>query len=201
MRKSVTLKVDKCRHERETTVTDQPHKINLHESKIIFGEKPQSVTWQSLLTAFSGILDRELVFGAERMLVSDFLEYVETHFDAIGPYRTLSSCGTSQSRMERRLVNILGEVLGTSSKSDGSWNIIGTPKVAQALLRLTEGATHVDLYLWPGDTLSQASAMYSDVDSVRDLITLERDGWTLEPNYHWGFMASGLAWAKPRQCV
>jgi hypothetical protein len=68
--------------------------------------------------------------------------------------------------------------------------------VTQALLQLTDDATHVGLYLWPADTLSQARALYSDRQSVEDLLELHYQGWTVEPNYHWGFMASGLAWTQ-----
>lgn len=94
-------------------VTEQPHRINLHGSPVVFEEKPRSVTWQQLLEVLSDLVERDLVFGAERLLISDFFDLVEKHFPLIGPYSTLARCGDKCFRLERRLDTILGEVMGT----------------------------------------------------------------------------------------
>jgi hypothetical protein len=61
-------------------VTEQPHRINLHGSSVVFEEKPRSVKWQHLLEVLSDLVERDLVFGAERLLISDFLTLLKSTF-------------------------------------------------------------------------------------------------------------------------
>ena len=79
-------------------VTEQPHRINLHGSPIKFDKNPRSVTWQELLEVLSRLVERDLVSGTERLLISDFIDLVEKHFPLIGPYSTLARCGPAASR-------------------------------------------------------------------------------------------------------
>ncbi len=41
------------------------------------------------------LVERDLVSGAEGLLISDFFDLVEEHFPLIGPYSTLARCGQS----------------------------------------------------------------------------------------------------------
>ena len=176
-------------------ISKQPRQINVHGLPIIFDEVPRSITWQRLLEVVSDLMERDLVFGPERLLVSDFLEFVEQHFPEVGPYLTLRRCGTNQFRLERRLDNIQGSALKTDvGKALGWREIKGTRKIFMAWLGLAEGGSDVSLQMYPGDTLGQARALYSDPASVRAALALQPDNWTIKPNFHWGFMAGGYAW-------
>src|ERR1039458_6110262 len=53
------------------------------------GQKPTTVLWPDLLADFNAILERQLVGGAERAVVSDFQIYAEDHFPGLGPAQTL----------------------------------------------------------------------------------------------------------------
>jgi hypothetical protein len=57
----------------------------------------------------------------------------------------------------------------------------------------TSGA-RLDLHLYPADTLSQARALYADPARVEQLLELRNGGWSLDPNFHFGFMTRGLTW-------
>jgi hypothetical protein len=179
------------------SVTEQPERINLHGSPVRFDENPRSVSWQKLLGVLSDLVERDLVTGAERLLLSDFLDLVEEHFPLIGPYSTLVRCGDKSFRLERRLDAILGEVVGTdTSKAKGSRDLSGTAKIAMAWLQFNRDNLSVCLALYPGDTLSQSRALYSDRSALEAVLALQSEGWRVEPNFHWGFMATGYAWAK-----
>lgn len=176
-------------------VTEQPHRINLHGSPVVFEEKPRSVKWQHLLEVLSDLVECDLVFGAERLLISDFFDLVEEHFPLIGPYSTLARCGDKRFRVERRLDTILGEVVGTDvGKAKGARDLSGTAKIAMAWLGFT--GDKVCLRMYPGDTLTQSRALYGDRSGLNAILALQSDGWHVEPNFHWGFMATGYAWAK-----
>jgi hypothetical protein len=178
-------------------VTDQPCSINLHGSCVKFQERPRSVRWQELLGAFSDLADpeRDLLTGAESLLLTDFLDFVEKYFPELGPYSTLSRCGDNRFRVGRRLDTIIGEVVGTDAgKWKGTRDLADRVKVAMASLEFQDDK--VCLKVWPGDTLTQSRAVYADPLSVKTVLALQSDGWQVEPNFHWGFMATGYAWAK-----
>ena len=120
-------------------VTEQPNRINLHGSPVKFEKEPVSVTWQRLLGLLSGLVDRDLVSGAERLLISDFLDLVEKYFPLIGPYSTLAQCGDQRFRIERRLDTILGEVVGTNDGKSLGWrDLVGTRKIFMAGVRVSK---------------------------------------------------------------
>jgi hypothetical protein len=175
----------------------QVTQINLHGSPVKFEETPRSVSWQHLLGEFSDLIERDLVSGTERLLISDFFELVEEYFPLIGPYSTLARCGDKRFRVERRLDTILGQVAGTvDSKDTGGRDLSGTDKIAMAWLRFADDNSAVCLRMYPGDTLTQSRKFYEDRLAVDAVLALRSDGWRVAPNFHWGFMATGYAWAK-----
>lgn len=65
-----------------------------------------------------------------------------------------------------------------------------------AWLGFADDNSTVSLRMFPADTLGQARAFYGDPPSVDAVLALRSDGWRVEPNFHWGFMAGGYAWLK-----
>jgi hypothetical protein len=187
----VENKINWCGH------TEQPHRINLHGAPVKFEEQPRSVQWQDVLATFSDLVERDLVTGAERFLIGDFLDLVEEYFPDIGPYSTLGRCGNHRFRLDRRLDAIQGLAVGTSGGKDHGWrNIAGSEKIFMAWLGLASDASAVSLKMYPADTLGQSRAFYGDSASVDAVLALRSEGWNVEPNFHWGFMAGGYAWTK-----
>lgn len=178
-------------------VTEQPYQINLHGSPVTFEKEPVSVTWQRLIGVLSGLVERELVSGVERLLISDFLDLVEEHFPLIGPYSALAECGEQHFRVERRLDTIVGEVVGTNDGKSLGWrDLVGTRKIFMAWLGFASDNSAVCLHMYPTDTLGQSRDFYGDPSAVETVLALQSDGWRVEPNFHWGFMAGGYAWMK-----
>lgn len=178
-------------------VTEQPHRINRHDSPVRFEEKPCSVKWQRLLEVLFDLVERDLVSGAESLLLTDFFDLVEEHFPLIGPYSTLARCGDKRFRIERRLDTILGEVVGTDvGKAKRERDLSGTAKIAEAWLDFASETSAVSLKMYPGDTLTQSRAFFGDQSAVNAVLALRAEGWHVKPNFHWGFMESGYAWAN-----
>jgi hypothetical protein len=181
--------------------TEQPHRINLHGAPVQFEEQPRSVPWQDLLAMLSDLVERDLVAGAERLVIGDFLDLVEAHFPTIGPYSTISRCGTNAFRLERRLDAVQGFAVGADEgKAQGWRNIGGTQKILMAWLGYPSDVSAVSLRMYPADTLGQARHFYADPESVQAVLALRSQDWRVEPNFHWGFMAPGYAWA-PSPCA
>lgn len=177
--------------------TNQPHQINLHGSPVKFRDKVSSISWQRLLGTFSELVEHDLVSGAERHLVTDFLEFVEEHFPYIGPYANLMQCGDNAYRMKRRLDTVQGQVTRTDVGKGLGWrDISGTSKIFMAWLGLADDNSGLSLRMYPADTLGQSRAFYNDPKSVSAVLALRSQGWLVEPNFHWGFTATGYAWMR-----
>jgi len=179
------------------TITEQPRRINRHGSPVKFDNAISSVKWQRLLERFFDLIERDLVSGAERLLITDFFDFVEQHFPLIGPYSTLGRCGNNEFRVERRLDFIIGHAMGTDAgKTRTERHVSGTTKLAEAWLEFSSDHSAICLKMYPGDTLAQARALYSEQHAVDALLELRTVGWRVEPNFHWGFMTTGYAWTK-----
>jgi hypothetical protein len=142
---------------------------------------------------------RELVFGAERKLLEDFLAFADHHFPQVGPYSTLRRAGTSDDRIKQRLDAVLADAVGMLDRTGRvCWRDL--PERADRKQRAVEmvylGAepetSRIVLELYPGDTLQQARMLYARPAAVRELLSLP--GWTSRPNFHWGLRSSGLCW-------
>jgi hypothetical protein len=170
------------------------------------GQKPVRILWPDLLADLNGLLEHNLVGGAERGILSDFLTYVEDHFPGLGPDQTLALCAGNEYRIERRLRSILSEALGAEARIDG-WgpcvDIVDIHGIASRAYLIGGNDPHhpeedaIQLSFSPADTITQARELYSDpklVDGVRQLAGL--DGWSASHNFHFGHMQGGYVWTS-----
>ncbi len=155
------------------------------------------MSWQQLLGALSDLVERDLVSGAERLLISDFFDLVEEHFPRIGPYSTLARCGDKRFRVERRLDTIQGEVVGTDvGKALGWRDLSGHRKIAMAWLGFASDSSAVCLRMYPADTLRDSHVRFtvtisSGCGSRTPIRRLAR-----EAEFPLGLHGGGYAWLK-----
>jgi hypothetical protein len=170
----------------------QARNINLHGQPIVFDGPIRRISWRDVLAAFTDLAHegRGLISGAERMILADFLAFVSTHFPQLGPFSTLGRCEAEPSRIARRLHTILSEVLGSDAATvPGSHTAVTTAY-------LTYQSRQVKLSMYPADTLQQARVFYDRPDVVKQILMLQTEGWSVSPNFHFGFMAKGFCWTK-----
>ncbi len=164
-------------------VTEQPIRINLHENPVIFEGKPRSVSWQALLSTFADLAERQIVSGAERLLIDDFLELANEHFPWLGPYSSLERCGEHADRLRRRLDTVQAEAVGNQEGKGVGWrNLSGTSKITMAWLGLDVERSAVSLRMYPADTLGQARVFYKDrslywANNIEVTRELARENW------------------------
>lgn len=164
--------------------------------QITAGQERQVVTWPQIIGDITVVLERNLVGGTERLILEDFLAYVEDHFGGLGPYRTLGLCADNEFRVARRLRALLVEAAGQEARIDKWGPTVALPALLGTAARAYLFATpNVELSLYPADTLSQARAFYTRtaaVDAIKALA--QRPGWDLKPNFHFGHMEGGYTW-------
>lgn len=181
----------------ESPDDSQARNINLYGQPIKFEASVRPISWRDVLDNFTDLADqkRSLVSGAEREILNDFLAFVAEHFSELGPYSTLARCAGEPSRVGRRLGIILDEILNT----DGQ-NLPGDhDSVKLCRFEYDSERRLVELHMWPGDTLTQAYALYGPpggVERVGRVLKLQDSGWYVAPNFHFGFTASGYCWTN-----
>jgi hypothetical protein len=90
-----------------------------------------------------------------------------------------------------RLNAVLGEIAGGITES---WlELPGRSTIHRAYLEFPESSQHIRLAVWPADTLTQAKAFYTRREAVSSVLSLRDRGWNVEPNFHFGYIASGFA--------
>jgi hypothetical protein len=180
---------------------EQARALNLTGAGVVIadGQERVVVTWPEVIGDITGIVERGLAGGAERMVLEDFVAYVEDHFPELGPYRTLGLCGGNAFRINRRLRALLGEASGREAKIDKWGPTVELPELpdtaARAYIFSTEANIEVSVY--PADTLSQARAFYDKPEIVSAVRALaEGPDWSLYTNFHFGHMEGGYAWCS-----
>ena len=167
----------------------QARNINLHGQPVQFDGPVRRISWRDVLASFTDLADqdRRLVSGAEREVLNDFLAFVDKNFPHLGPFNTIERCAGEPSRVRRRLDAILNEVLGTNDTT-----LPGThTSVKLARLEYESEKRLVELHMWPADTLEQARSFYARPEAVERVLKLQNEGWSIWPNFHFGFMATG----------
>jgi hypothetical protein len=92
--------------------------------------------------------------------------------------------------MQDRLHAILNEFIGSDGKT-----LPGThTAVSTAYLTYADDHRDVRLKMYPADTLEQAREFYRRPNIVQRILTLEREGWRVAPNFHFGYVTTGLCW-------
>ena len=78
-------------------------------------EKPISLSWRKIIENFSSLIERSVVQGFERILIEDFLEYIDDEYTKLNPYTHFALCKDNNYLLTRRCIaimesSVLGEV-------------------------------------------------------------------------------------------
>lgn len=182
----------------------QAREINLHGQPVRFDDKVRSILWREILSSFDDLAndERAVTAGAERIILRDFLEFVDRNFPRLGPFNTLQRCAGETSRVKRRLRTILEEATGGEAVGDGGIILPGRHlAVISAHITNDREKREVQLHMYPADTLEQARIFYARPKAPERVLALESQGWRVSPNFHFGFMAKGLSWTTAKAPV
>ena len=170
----------------------QAGNINLHGQPVEFDGPIRKISWHNVLATFTDIADekRALIAGAERIILTDFLDFVDRNFAYWGPFNTLRRCEAEPSRCAGGSIWSQARCLGVMRQPFPGRHLA----VALARLEYDENGRSVELKMWPADTLQQARIFYRKPEAIERIVMLTNDQWDVSPNFHFGFMAAGFCW-------
>jgi hypothetical protein len=175
----------------------QAKQITIGESAWQVDPVRAKLRWRTIIAAWRDLIRRELVFGAERKVLEDFMWLVQRHFPRLQPFSDLSACLGNEYLLRLRCKALLDEVGSGSAELRPTGAIVlfeHGETVKLAALEPDDTGGTIRLRLWPGDTLEQAKALYADAARVEKVLALRERGWVVAHNFHFGHMAKGFVW-------
>lgn len=164
-------------------------------------EEIASIRWMDVIKKITSILRLNSVSGAEKIILEDFLNFVNHNFSSLNPYDNLELCGLDRNLINRRIEKLLK----TIARDDSSvgyhtrWQthrlLTGFQEIKMIGLELhlaTEN--NLRLALNYCDVNKQAHAFYAlgiSFDKIEYLIDKE---WVYIPKFHLSTISSHLMW-------
>jgi len=165
---------------------------------------PVVITWRDIISRLSLLTENGLVQDAGSTLVDDFLEFVGSEFPELNPYDRFRVCKANLYLLERRCVAIMRQTkLGPVEYHKGwhySIRLEDKPGIKEVTLYPKTNKSsgwEILLSLNPGDTISQARALYTSIHADK-VSSLQAHGWSVSPNFHFAYKSSGLLWMNTR---
>jgi len=155
---------------------------------------PAILEWRQIIQQLNDLLAIEAVSGMEKMLITDFLEFVDARFMALNPYQRFSQCKNSKHLLTRRIKNILESSFEKDKhgyhRGWAHYVLAERPEVKQIGIRLEHNDQDkenwkIEISLYFGDIMQQARDFYKRTDINTDYFKNLRDsGWLTFTNPH-----------------
>ncbi|MCW3071068.1 MAG: hypothetical protein JWO44_958 [Bacteroidetes bacterium] len=176
-----------------------PSMQNLGDDTIVYSS-PAVLEWKEIIKQLNHLLGISTISGNEKILIEDFLSYVDEKFPFLNPYDSFHQCKGSKELVGRRIHNLLKSITldENSVKYHRGWGYyIETPyrqiQELGLIFNSNEAEWWLELSLYFGDSQRQAISFYSSNPTVTHL---NQDEWELNPNFHVSFMTSNLVWFR-----
>jgi hypothetical protein len=140
--------------------------------------------------------------GTEKLIIRDFLDFVNDNFPYLNPYDNLSLCNDYEELVRKRVKNILTAIAIDEEHVEyhtGWANCIKTDwpdikKVGLSIDLEKKSFSGLTLNLYFGDTAKQAKYFYNRKIDFKTISALLDKKWLCQPNFHLSFMSTGLIW-------
>lgn len=166
-------------------------------------EVPAIIEWKQLIKQLNTIININSIGGCEKLIIMDFLDYVDENFSFLNPYDNLSQCKNDFNLLTRRLKNILLDIvkIKDSVRYQVKWknNIIeiGFPEIRMIIFSfhfVDEDNYNLIISLYFGDTQNQSKNFYQNNINYETILKLQNKGWQFRPDFHISFMQTHLVW-------
>jgi hypothetical protein len=174
-----------------------PSRQNLADDTIVYSN-PIFLEWKEIIKQLNHLLTVPTISGYEKIMIEDFLSYIDECFPFLNPYDSFHQCKGNTELINRRINNLLKSISSDESKvnyhKNGS-SYIQTPyhQIERICLSLNQDEKEysIELGLYFADTQRQATSFYKSNPKIGPL---KNTKWSISPYFHVSFMSSGLIW-------
>ncbi|MFA6978040.1 MAG: hypothetical protein WC209_01855 [Ignavibacteriaceae bacterium] len=160
-------------------------------------------TWKEIIKNLSTLISSEQVSGSEKLIISDFLDFVDQNFPFLNPYDNLRQCKRDSYLIDRRIKNIFSELalnencFGYHSRWKTFYFETGFNEIRMVGLEKSikdDNDYSFRLCLYYGDTMNQSRSYFQNNIPFTSVIKLKKNGWDYESNFHISSINSNLIW-------
>lgn len=165
-------------------------------------DKPCCLSWRKIIKGLNSIIQNKMVWGLERTMIEDFIEYVDNEYSWINPYTTFGVCKDDLYLLNRRCISVMAccDIKGVSTevKYHRGWKYYvesgknTIKKIALDANKAVSGWT-IDLWMYAGDTMNSARETFEKLD-IDKLLHLQDQGFEVSNNFHISYRSSNLLW-------
>jgi hypothetical protein len=174
-----------------------PSRQNLADDTIVYSS-PSVLEWKEIIKQLNHLLIVPTISGYEKIMIEDFLSYIDENFPFLNPYDSFHQCKGNIELLNRRINNLLKSISLEENKVNyhRGWGFyIRTPyeQIQQIGLILNQKETDwwIELSLYFGDSQRQAYSFYKSNPTISHL---KNTNWELSANFHVSFSSSNLVW-------
>lgn len=175
-----------------------PSKQNLADKTAVY-KHPIRLKWKEIIKHLNYLLDVPTISGYEKIMIEDFLSFVDDSFPFLNPFDSLHQCKRNPELLDRRINNLLKSLLQDERDESkigyhrGGGYFIQTPYPQIGRICLSHNEQENDLVLtlglYFGDTQRTAIAFYKSDPNISHL---QGTKWDAAPNFHVAYRSSGL---------
>ena len=173
-----------------------PSRQNLADDTVVY-RHPIVLEWKEIIKQLNHLLHLPTISGYEKIMIEDFLLFVDDSFSFLNPYDSLHQCRRNPELVERRIGNLLKSLsrdeskIGLNHRTGG--HFIQTPYAQIERICLFQDGQENDLVLTLGlnfgDTQKTAIAFHKSYPNISHL---KGTKWDAAPNFHVAYRSSGL---------
>lgn len=175
-----------------------PSEKNLSEEVILI-PIPICLEWKEIIKMFNELLPSHIISGAEKLIIEDFLGYIDLRYPVLNPFDSFDLCKGNPTLIERRIKNVLESIAGNAfevlyHRGWGYHIALNFPSIKMAGLILHEDEKNdwfLELSLYFGIGVWQARNLYNG--SI-DLENKSDPHLTISPHFRLSFRSQGLIW-------
>lgn len=174
----------------------EPSRQNLSEDTIIYSHYAE-LEWKEIIKQLTHLLKIPTVSGYEKIIIDDFLSYVDENFPYLNPYDSFHLCKGNPELIIRRTENILKSISLDEGnvKHQSGWGyyiLTNYPQIQMIglILEQDEKGWHLELCLYFGDSQRQAISFFNSSPTIDHLVNTK---WIIKPHFHVAFRNSNLA--------
>lgn len=196
--KSLTIIIENKPHS-SNVWPDQlkPSRKNLADAKV--HRHPIDLEWKEIIKQLNHLLHLPTIAGCEKIMIEDFLSFVDDNFPFLNPFDSLHQCKKNPELLDRRINNLLKSLLQDERDESkigyhrGGGYFIQTPYPQIGRICLSHNEQDDDLVLtlglYFGDTQRAAIAFYKSDPNISHL---QGTKWDAGPNFHIAYRSQGL---------
>lgn len=170
-------------------------------------EVPGIVEWKEIIKNLNKILLLNSVSGAEKLLINDFLEYINDNYGFLNPYDNFFLCKNNVELIQKRLRRILSQIV--LKKDYISYQVLwhnyiintGLPELKMIIFELGKDKADITITvsMYYGDTMGQAREYYKSKIPYSSIERIVDNGWKYNPNFHISHIQKHLIWFSTKQ--